>query len=363
MIKLLHALSARHKSRQFSTVVNGLVVIIVKPATLYPSIPKHLKPVGVADGEMSDVEVGSSDVVEISENMLDETVISDDVGVVEGSDEAVDETVISDDVGVAEGSNDVDEVMISDDVEVAEVSEDMLDETIISDDVEVAEISEDMVEGVEMEDDIEKSLNDDELEGVLVVIELVEEESGVEVEETLPELELAIEGMEVEELEVEQLDELCWKSKSWKLKNWTKCLLLALLEVEQLDVAALLGVVALLGVAALLKVVVLLEEEDTALHFPNPGWQPVPQYALELPQYEYWEQQSPYFPPVQVIPAGDAPYRFPQRPFVVTLALTVEEGGVEEAVRVEVLHLEVVEARTGATWSQVPNDDWQPVPQ
>lgn len=78
---------------------------------------------------------------------------------------------------------------------------------------------------------------------------------------------------------------------------------------------------------------VWLDSGELASHLPNPGWQPVPQYALELPQYEYWEQQSPYFPPEQVIPAGDAPYRFPQRAFVVTLIFTgAEEGTVDGAV-------------------------------
>jgi hypothetical protein len=37
----------------------------------------------------------------------------------------------------------------------------------------------------------------------------------------------------------------------------------------------------------LARVEVLLESDETASHLPNPGWQPVPQYALELPQYEY----------------------------------------------------------------------------
>jgi len=111
-----------------------------------------------------------------------------------------------------------------------------------------------------------------------------------------------------------------------------------------------------------------LAEDTTASHFPNPAWQPVPQYALPPPQYEYCEQQSPYFPPEQVIPAGEAPYRLPQRALVVTLTFApVAEGAVDEAVLVEVEvlpRLDVVEVRAGATTSlQVPNDDWQPVPQ
>ncbi|KAI1529049.1 hypothetical protein PtrSN002B_011221, partial [Pyrenophora tritici-repentis] len=64
---------------------------------------------------------------------------------------------------------------------------------------------------------------------------------------------------------------------------------------------------------------------------------------LELPQYEYWEQQLPYFPPMQVIPAGDAPYKSPQRTFVVIFTFTIEEGAVDKAIPVEVLRLEVVE--------------------
>jgi hypothetical protein len=72
----------------------------------------------------------------------------------------------------------------------------------------------------------------------------------------------------------------------------------------------------------LLGLVVEALDDETTSQFPNPGWQPAPQYALELPQYEYSEQQSPYFPPRQIIPAGDAPYRFPQRAFVVTWPFT-----------------------------------------
>jgi hypothetical protein len=109
----------------------------------------------------------------------------------------------------------------------------------------------------------------------------------------------------------------------------------------------------------------LLESDETASHLPNPGWQPVPQYALELPQYEYWEQQSPNFPPEQVIPAGNAPFKFPQRAFVVTLIFAgAEEATVDGAVRMEVMmRLEVFEVCAGVTELQVPNNDWQPVSQ
>ena len=53
---------------------------------------------------------------------------------------------------------------------------------------------------------------------------------------------------------------------------------------------------------------------------------------------------------------------------MVTLTFApVAEGAVDEAVLVEVEvlpRLDVVEVRAGATTSlQVPNDDWQPVPQ
>jgi hypothetical protein len=103
----------------------------------------------------------------------------------------------------------------------------------------------------------------------------------------------------------------------------------------------------------------LLDSDETALHLPNPGWQPVPQYALELPQYEYCEQQSPNFPPEQVIPAGDAPYKFPQRAFVVTLVFTgTGEADVEAAVWIEVMmRVEVFEICAGVTELQVPNGD------
>ena len=69
-------------------------------------------------------------------------------------------------------------------------------------------------------------------------------------------------------------------------------------------------------------------------------------------------------PPEQVVPAGDAPYRFPQRALVVILTFTgVVEGAVDKAVRVEVevevlLRLDTVEVRAVATTPlQVPNDD------
>ena len=37
-----------------------------------------------------------------------------------------------------------------------------------------------------------------------------------------------------------------------------------------------------------------IEDDDNPEQVPNFELQPVPQYALELPQYEYWEQQLPY---------------------------------------------------------------------
>ncbi|KAI4645624.1 uncharacterized protein J4E79_010802 [Alternaria viburni] len=109
-------------------------------------------------------------------------------------------------------------------------------------------------------------------------------------------------------------------------------------------------------------------EEEALIELETNELEAVLVYALPLPQYEYCEQQSPYLPPEQVIPAGEAPYEFPQRALVVTFTFaSVAEGAVDEAVRVEIevlLRLDVVEVRAGATTPlQVPNDDWQPVPQ
>ncbi|KAI4940913.1 hypothetical protein J4E91_011090 [Alternaria rosae] len=151
--------------------------------------------------------------------------------------------------------------------------------------VGVVAITEESLEEVRIEDDVRESMDDDELDMVLVIVSLVDVESRVELEDE------------------------------------------ALMEVE-------------------------VEVE----------------YALELPQYEYWEQQLPYLPPEQVIPAGEAPYEFPQRALVVTLTFAgVAEGAVDGAVRIEVevlLRLDAVEVRAGATaLLQVPNGDWQPVPQ
>ena len=193
----------------------------------------------------------------------------------------------------------------------------------------VTEISEDELE----EDGVDKSLDNDELE-VLVVVSLVDVAiaTGLE-EEVLMEL-------EVDELEVVLvLDSLVNVEGRVELEDET----LLELELEVLEAED-------------------RAEDTTASHFPNPAWQPVPQYALPLPQYEYCEQQSPYFPPEQVIPAGDAPYEFPQRALVVTLTFAgVDFGAADEAVRVEVevlLRLDVVEVRAGATTPlQVPNDD------
>ena len=273
-MKLPHALSARQFAKQFSKLVNGLAEMTWRSTTSYPSTPQNFSMVGVAEGEVVD-----------------------------------------------------DEVVSSDEVEVTEISEDMLDET-------------------EMEEKAEDSMGNDELEEVLSRIVMVGVKSGVELEAALLEVEGRSELEEVLlelELSRELVEEL---EEAEELEELGK------LEVEEMEVEALL------------EVEVLLEEDGTALHFPNPGWQPFPQCALELPQYEYWEQQSPYLPPVQVIPAGDAPCRFPQRAFVVTLTFTVEEGVVVgEAVRVEVLQLEVFEVCVGTAPLQVPNDDWQPVPQ
>jgi hypothetical protein len=185
------------------------------------------------------------------------------------------------------------------------------DEVVSVDVAEVMAASEDSVDEVEMEDGVGDSLDNDELNVVLVIISLVEEmENEVELED-----DALLETKLLEELEELKLEELA------------------------------------------------VELDETASHRPKPGWQPVPQYALELPQYEYCEQQSPYFPPKHVIPAGEAPYKFPQRAFVVTFPfIPVEDAAAEEAVRVEVL--EDVDIRAGvATLLQVPNGDWQPVPQ
>ena len=98
----------------------------------------------------------------------------------------------------------------------------------------VTEISEDELE----EGNVEESLEDKELEKALLVVSLADVDSGARVEdEALLEIEeLAVEELKVEELKAEDL------------------------EAED------------------------LAEDTTASHFPNPAWQPVPQYALPLPQ-------------------------------------------------------------------------------
>ena len=200
----------------------------------------------------------------------------------------------------------------------------------------VTESSEDELE----EGDVEDSSAEDELEAVLVVVSLVDVESRVELED------VAVLELEVDELEAVLVFDSLEEVETGTGVEDEALLKLELEELEAEDLA----------------------EDTTASHFPNPAWQPVPQYALPPPQYEYCEQQSPYFPPEQVIPAGEAPYRLPQRALVVTLTFApVAEGAVDEAVLVEVEvlpRLDVVEVRAGATTSlQVPNDDWQPVPQ
>ena len=204
----------------------------------------------------------------------------------------------------------------------------------------VTESSEDSLKDVEMEVAVDVSLDDEELDEVPVVVSLVDVDNGAGEEEDM------LMAMEVDELEA----------------------VLVLDSLEEVDSRIEVEDEALLELELKLEDLEELAEDTTASHFPNPAWQPVPQYALPLPQYEYCEQQSPYFPPEQVIPAGDAPYRLPQRAFVVTLTFApVVEGAADEVVRVEVevlTRLDIVEVRAGATTPmQVPNDDWQPVPQ
>ena len=115
----------------------------------------------------------------------------------------------------------------------------------------VTEISEDELE----EDGVDKSLDNDELE-VLVVVSLVDVAiaTGLE-EEVLMEL-------EVDELEVVLvLDSLVNVEGRVELEDET----LLELELEVLEAED-------------------RAEDTTASHFPNPAWQPVPQYALPLPQ-------------------------------------------------------------------------------
>ncbi|KAI4613922.1 hypothetical protein J4E80_006610 [Alternaria sp. BMP 0032] len=192
------------------------------------------------------------------------------------------------------------------------------------------DISEDELE----EGDVEDSSAEDELEAVLVVVPLIDVEIRMELED------VAVLEMEVDKLEaVLVIVSLMEVESRVELEDEA----LVELELEELNVDE-------------------LTEDTTASHFPNPAWQPVPQYALPLPQYEYCEQQSPYFPPEQVIPAGEAPYEFPQRALVVTLTFTgVDDGAFDEATRVEIevlTRLDVVEVRAVATTPvQVPNDD------
>ncbi|KAI4670672.1 uncharacterized protein J4E88_009764 [Alternaria novae-zelandiae] len=175
----------------------------------------------------------------------------------------------------------------------------------------VTETPEDELE----ESNVEDSSVDDELEAVLVVVSLVDPEFREELED------VAVLELEVDELEV------------------------VLVVVSLVDVESKVE----LEDEALLE----LELEELELEVGE---------LAEDETYEYCEQQSPYFPPEQVIPAGDAPYRLPQRALVVTLTFAgVAEGAVDEAVRVEVevlTRLDVVDVRAGATTPlQVPNDD------
>ncbi|KAI4915131.1 hypothetical protein J4E90_005170 [Alternaria incomplexa] len=199
---------------------------------------------------------------------------------------------------------------------------------------EVTEMSDDSLDGIDIEVDVDESLDNEELEVVLVVVSLVDVEDSAGVEEEAP-MEMEVDGLEAVPAIVSLVD------VESRVELEDEALLeLELDELEAEDLA----------------------EDTTVSHFPNPAWQPVPQYALPLPQYEYCEQQSPYFPPEHVIPAGDAPYEVPQRALVVTLTFVpVAEGAVDGAVLVEVdvlMRLDTVEVRAGATTPlQVPNDD------
>ncbi|KAI4684033.1 hypothetical protein J4E81_009196 [Alternaria sp. BMP 2799] len=188
------------------------------------------------------------------------------------------------------------------------------------------ESSEDWLEDVEMEVDVDESLDNEELEDVPVVVPLADVDGAAALEEEAP-MEMEVDGLEAVPAIVSLVD----VESRVELEDEA----LLELELDELDAEDL--------------------AEDAT-------------YALPLPQYEYCEQQSPYFPPEQVIPAGDAPYRLPQRALVVTLTFApVAEGAVDEAVLVEIevlMRLDTVEVRAGATaLLQVPNDDWQPVPQ
>ena len=78
------------------------------------------------------------------------------------------------------------------------------------------------------------------------------------------------------------------------------------------------------------------------MQVPNPVWQPVPQWPVVEPQYEYCEQQLPNEDPWQVVLPVP-----PQIPSVETFRAAAVATGL--AVVAEEPH--------------VPKPDWQPLPQ
>jgi hypothetical protein len=95
--------------------------------------------------------------------------------------------------------------------------------------------------------------------------------------------------------EVEVMDEIKIEDAEEALDNDVLNEVLVNVELISVDIVVEIEVVLLelrllelevLRLDGLARLEVLLESDETAPHLPNPGWQPVPQYALELPQYE-----------------------------------------------------------------------------
>jgi hypothetical protein len=115
-----------------------------------------------------------------------------------------------------------------------------------------------------------------------------------------------------------------------------------------------LDALTVLETAALLEAPLLLPQ------FPDPAWQPLPQYAVVDPHHPLLEQQLPKLDPKQVKPVVP-----PQVASVETFFVGVEAAAEDERVEVRTTKVELVRLvdETGLLPLHVPNPDWQPVPQ
>ncbi|KAH9218166.1 hypothetical protein DL95DRAFT_490852 [Leptodontidium sp. 2 PMI_412] len=101
--------------------------------------------------------------------------------------------------------------------------------------------------------------------------------------------------------------------------------------IEELDVVDVVEVAEVVGDTTIVDEVVggitIVDDDDDDIippHEPYRGLHPMPQYSIELPQYQYGEQHCPKFEPVQTV-------LLPHIPFVET-RVPVGKGG-----RIEVL--------------------------